>query len=224
MTEKPGYHHGDLRAALVESALAMLETGEAFSLRAVARHAGVSTAAPYRHFADREALESALAVHGFRELLSDLAAISPSPQTTADVADFAVAYVRFALRRPALFRLMFGQPCDENDLERVRASDDLHADLADVLASVYPQVDAPALATAGWSLAHGLAFLHLDGKFRAASGVEVDDRVRTSFAVAFPTVSAPTVSAPAAPETSDPNFPAAPEATTLAVNPRIESK
>jgi AcrR family transcriptional regulator len=90
----------------------MLEAGEPFSMRAIAREVGVSATAPYRHFADREALESALAAQGLRDLKADLTDGRELPSTSADLAEFAVAYVEFALRRPALFRLMFGNECD----------------------------------------------------------------------------------------------------------------
>ncbi len=182
---RPGYHHGDLRATLVLVALEMIEAGEPFSLRALARRAGVSSGAPYRHFADREALESALAVHGLRELMSELTAGEQVPASAAEVGELAVGYVRFALRRPALFRLMFGRACDDQDDERVRAAGVLHDYLAAVMTAVFPHADPVALATAGWSLAHGLAFLHLDGKLPNADQVAIDERVRATFAALF---------------------------------------
>ncbi len=185
---RTGYHHGDLRSTLLLSALEMLEAGESFSLRAVARRAGVSTAAPYRHFADREALESALAVHGLRELLNELTAGGEPPASAAEVGELAVGYVRFALSRPALFRLMFGRPCDVQNDERVRAAAALHDYLEAVMEGLFPQSDPVALATAGWSLAHGLAFLHLDGKLDNTDAAAVDERVRSSFAAVFPLV------------------------------------
>ncbi|MFT4306087.1 MAG: TetR/AcrR family transcriptional regulator [Microbacterium sp.] len=185
-TARAGYHHGDLRGALMRAALEMLEVGEPLSLRAAARRAGVSTGAPYRHFADREALESALAVHGLDELMRELAEGKEPPASAAEVGELAVGYVRFALRRPGLFRLMFGQPCETQDDERVRAADALHDYLEAVMARVFPQSDPVALATAGWSLAHGLAFLHLDGKLPAAGPAEVDQRVRSTLATVFP--------------------------------------
>ena len=156
----------------------MLEEGESFSLRAVARGAGVSATAPYRHFADREALESALAVEGFRELKADLIAAS-RPSQAAELADFGVAYVAFALRRPALFRLMLG-PCGEHDVRR-QAADDVLELLESTIRTVLPRADTEALATAGWALAHGLAFLHLDGKLPTVAPDEVADRVRSAF-------------------------------------------
>ncbi len=183
---KSGYHHGDLRAALVAAALEMLEAGETFSLRALARRAGVTTAAPYRHFTDRDAVESAVAVHGLRELMRELTAGRPRPTSGAQVAELAVDYVLFALRRPALFRLMFGRECDDQDDELVRAAGALHDYLAAVMAEVFPQSDPVALATAGWSLAHGLAFLHLDGKLPNTDQAVIDERVRSTVAAVFP--------------------------------------
>lgn len=178
---KRGYHHGDLRAALLEAAVEILEQGATFSLRAVARRAGVSPTAPYRHFADREALESAVAVEGFRDLKAVLMEGRELPASASDLGEFAVAYVAFALRRPAVFRLMFGNECDDTDDQRVKAAAELHELLAGAMADVFPGADAPTLATALWSLAHGLAFLHLDGKLPAGSAEDVAARVRASF-------------------------------------------
>jgi AcrR family transcriptional regulator len=177
VSAKSGYHHGDLRAALLTAAMQMLEQGEPFSLRAVARRAGVSPTAPYRHFETREALESALAAEGLRDLKADLTVGRALPLSVADLAEFGVAYVSFALRRPALFRLMFGNECDDANDQRVRAAAELHELLAVVVAG--------ALATAGWALAHGLAFLHLDGKLPATTPEEVAARVRSSFEAIF---------------------------------------
>src|SRR3982074_3658221 len=112
------YHHGDLRAACLSAALELLEEGGATALsrRAVAGGAGVSPAAPYRHYADREALVSAVAAVGYRELAERLTAAHPSPSTPEELARVAIAYVQFALDRPALFRTMFGEPCEgDND-------------------------------------------------------------------------------------------------------------
>ncbi|MHA6804711.1 TetR/AcrR family transcriptional regulator [Salinifilum ghardaiensis] len=180
-SEKGSYHHGDLRAALLTTAMRMLENGETFSLRAIARNAGVSPTAPYRHFPDRDALEAALAVQGFSDLKHDLTDGRDLPTSLSDLAEFGVTYVDFAMRRPALFRLMFGNPCDDSDDERVQAADALHELLGQALANVAPESDTTALACAGWSLAHGLAFLHLDGKLSADSPEEIADRVRSAF-------------------------------------------
>lgn len=178
---KAGYHHGDLRAALLATAMGMLERGEPFSLRAVAREAGVSPTAPYRHFAAREALESALAAQGLRDLRDDLSRDRDSPTTVAELAEFGVAYVDFALRRPALFRLMFGQECDVENADRVQAAADVHALLASAIAGVFPDADPVPLAVGSWGLVHGLASLHVDGKLTGARD-EVAEQVRSSIA------------------------------------------
>src|SRR5882757_6555116 len=151
------YHHGDLRAECVRAAVELLEEGgeTALSLRAVARRAGVSPAAPYRHYADREALVSAVAAVGYRELASRLAAAHPSPSTPEQLASVAVAYVQFALERPALFRLMFGDPCDRDNDERVAATAAVSQYLRAIVERTFPQADAEALATAVWALVHG---------------------------------------------------------------------
>jgi AcrR family transcriptional regulator len=176
---KATYHHGDLRAACVRAAMELLEEGgeAALSLRAVARRAGVSPAAPYRHYADREALVSAVAAVGYRELAERLMAAHPSPSTPEQLARVAVAYVQFALERPALFRIMFGEPCDRDNEERVAAATAVSLYVREIIQRSFPQADADALATAIWALVHGLAFLHLDGKLDARSPLVVADRV-----------------------------------------------
>lgn len=178
---KAAYHHGDLRVSLLTTAMRMLEGGETFSLRAVAREAGVSPTAPYRHFTDRDALESALAAQGLRDLTSDLRGSGDLPSTPGELAELAVAYVEFALRRPALFRVMFGNACDEGSEERVQAAATIHELLRQAASRVFPDADGDALASAGWALAHGMAYLHMDGKLAARSPEEVADRVRTAF-------------------------------------------
>jgi AcrR family transcriptional regulator len=179
---KATYHHGDLRAACVRAAVELLEEGgeAALSMRAVARRAGVSPAAPYRHYADREALVSAVAAVGYRELAERLAAAHPSPSTPEQLTSVAIAYVRFALDRPALFRIMFGEPCDRDNDERVAATAAVSLYLREIVERSFPQADPEALATAIWALVHGLAFLHLDGKLDAAAPSAVADRVSSA--------------------------------------------
>lgn len=181
-TTKATYHHGDLREALVRAAMELLDQsgGTDLSLRGVARRAGVSPAAPYRHYADREALLSAVAAVGYRELAERLAAAHPSPSTPDQLASVAVAYVRFAVERPSLFRIMFGEPCDRDNDERVAATAAVSAYVRGIVQRSFPDADAEALATAIWALVHGLAFLHLDGKLNSTDLAAVDDRVRAA--------------------------------------------
>jgi AcrR family transcriptional regulator len=176
---KATYHHGDLRAACLSAAMELLEeSGETeLSLRAVARRAGVSPAAPYRHYADREALVSAVAALGYRELAQRLAAAHPSPSTPEQLTSVAVAYVQFALERPALFRIMFGEPCDRDNDERTAATATVTLYLREIVGRVFPETDAQAMATATWALVHGLAFLHLDGKLDTSTPSAVAEHV-----------------------------------------------
>jgi AcrR family transcriptional regulator len=179
MSSTGTYHHGNLRPALVRAAMELLEErGEtALSLRAAARRAGVSPAAPYRHYADREALVSAVASVGYRELAERLAAAHPSPSTPEQLASVAIAYVQFALERPALFRIMFGEPCDHDNDDRVAATAAVSSYVRSIAQRTFPQADAEAMATAIWALVHGLAFLHLDGKLDATAPAAVGERV-----------------------------------------------
>jgi AcrR family transcriptional regulator len=176
------YHHGDLRAACVRAALELLEEEgtTALSLRAVARRAGVSPTAPYRHYSDRDALISAVAAVGYRELADHLAAAHPSPSTPEELAAVAVAYVRFALERPALFRVMFGEPCDRDTGERIAATTAISEYLGAIVARSFPGSDPGAMSTAIWALVHGLAVLHLDGKLDTSTPAVVADRVRAA--------------------------------------------
>lgn len=177
--KKSGYHHGDLRAALLHAALELLEDGNGadLSLRAVARRAGVSTAAPYRHYADREALISAVAAVGYEELARRLSAAHPAPSSVDEIVDVAVAYVRFALDRPALFRTMFEGVCDREDDARVAAVAAVSQYVRSAVERTFPDADPEALATATWATVHGLAVLHLDGKLPNADAHEIDARV-----------------------------------------------
>ncbi|KUM97529.1 TetR family transcriptional regulator [Streptomyces yokosukanensis] len=179
---RAAYHHGDLRAACLRAARELLaeEGGAGLSLRAVARRAGVSPTAPYRHFADRQSLVSAVAAEGYRELAGYLAAAHPAPETPDDLAAVAGAYVRFALERPGLFRAMFAEPCDPDHDERVAANSVVKAYVEDLVKRAFPHTGADAgdLATAVWALVHGLAFLHIDSKLDASAGV--DERVRAA--------------------------------------------
>ncbi|MBU3062253.1 TetR/AcrR family transcriptional regulator [Nocardia sp. NEAU-G5] len=181
-TSATPYHHGDLPNALVRAAVELLEEGGAaeLSLRGAARRAGVSTAAPYRHFADRDALLSAVAAVGYRDLAQQLAAVHPQPVTPAGLADVAIEYVRFALRRPGMFRVMFTESCDTSSTERVAAVEAIHEYLESLVREAFPAADPEPTATAMWALVHGLAFLHLDGKLDASSDKVVADQVRAA--------------------------------------------
>ncbi|KFE70794.1 TetR/AcrR family transcriptional regulator [Hyalangium minutum] len=122
---KPSYHHGDLRRALIEASLALIsEKGfSALTLREVARRAGVTHAAPYRHFADKEALLAAVAEEGFRSMASEMRErMDTETRPTERLLACGVAYVLFAVRHPAHFRVMFGphfnKPSDHEEMSK----------------------------------------------------------------------------------------------------------
>src|SRR5207302_3423998 len=109
-SERP-YHHGHLAPSLRESARAILEEEgmEALSLRSVARRAGVSHAAPYRHYVSREALLADVVCEGIELLRGEIAQAAAAPADKSEkIVHIATAWVRFAVRHPGLMRLMFG--------------------------------------------------------------------------------------------------------------------
>nr|WP_152893765.1 TetR/AcrR family transcriptional regulator [Streptomyces adustus] len=177
-----------MRAACLRAARELLEEdGSAgLSLRAVARRAGVSATAPYRHYADRDALVSAVAAQGYRELAEHLSAAHPAPSTPDDLAAVAVAYVQFALEHPALFRAMFAEPCDPTSEERVAATAVISEYVRTIVRDAFPGADdTGALATTVWALVHGLAFLHLDGKLDSSTPEVVAEQVRAAVFALF---------------------------------------
>ncbi|WP_433331416.1 TetR/AcrR family transcriptional regulator [Spirillospora sp. CA-294931] len=107
MGGKAGYHHGDLRRALLTAAREMLrdQGASGLSLRALASRAGVSSAAPYRHFPDKDALLAALMTEGFEELAGHFATTATDPMRR--LRHLGHAYLAFATAEPELSRLMF---------------------------------------------------------------------------------------------------------------------
>jgi AcrR family transcriptional regulator len=159
MDTKRPYHHGDLKNALLESARAILEEEglAALSLRAVARRAGVSHAAPYRHFPNHEALLVELSTEGFVELRAGIAAAQVKGAQADRVAEIGAAYMRFVAKRPALTRLMFGPQLPNRDKFPALgvAADAIGAEIGQALGD-------SALGLAVWAAVHGLAMLVLE--------------------------------------------------------------
>lgn len=169
-SEKP-YHHGDLRAALIDAAGTLLDAGGDISLREAARMAGVSPTAAYRHFADKDALLAALAVRGFQEFgkaLGEAAARDPANELSAR----GRAYIRFALARPGRFRLMFGPL-----LSRAADHPELRETSRRTLAAIESATGDSDEALRRWGLVHGLAHLLLDGATKADDVDALIDRL-----------------------------------------------
>jgi AcrR family transcriptional regulator len=154
------YHHGELAPSLRKVALAILEEEglAALSLRSVARRAGVSHAAPYRHYPSREALLADVAMEGLAGLRAELAQAAAAPGDRTDrIVGIGGAYLRFASRHAGLLRLMFGPELpNRND----------YPGLAEATAGVGEDIgialgDAAA-GLAVWAAMHGLAILILE--------------------------------------------------------------
>ncbi len=99
--------------------------------------------------------------------------------------EIAVAYVRFALERPALFRVMLAEPCDPNSEERVAATTAISEYVRGVVRGAFPGADDQTLSTTVWALVHGLAFLHLDGKLDTSTPDVVAEQVRAAVRALF---------------------------------------
>lgn len=164
----------DLRRTLLNASLDLIATEglESFSMREVARRAGVSHQAPYHHFQDREAILAELVAEGFTRLRDDMAdALRRNDDASARLTAIGKAYVGFALDHPAHFKLMF-----RSELVRAERHDEAHACAQaafEVLVSVVEGLPAGKRRAAGasslvltaWSFAHGLSTLLLEGKF-----------------------------------------------------------
>ncbi|ODT80716.1 MAG: hypothetical protein ABS76_14680 [Pelagibacterium sp. SCN 64-44] len=164
------YHHGNLRQALLEAALVVLEQrGEAgLGLRDLARAVGVSPAAPYRHFDSRAALLEALAVTGFQRFAARMEAVAASRPDDA-MAAMGKTYVVFALQNPNLFRLMFSPQMKKEARPGLRLAADAAFDtLRHVIGGDVQTGRVRALAA--WAKVHGLAVLLLDGQIAIRAG------------------------------------------------------
>jgi AcrR family transcriptional regulator len=167
---KRGYHHGNLREALIEAALSLIgQKGPAgFTVAEAARAAGVSPAAPYRHFRDRDAMIADIAARGFSAFTEALAAAwnNGMPQARAAFERVGRAYLDFARREPALFSAMFesglaiGQYPDVQ-LAAERAFAVLREACEGLVATLPKEGRPPVMMVAlhYWSLAHGIAAL-----------------------------------------------------------------
>jgi AcrR family transcriptional regulator len=176
---KPAYHHGDLRNALLRAGLALLAEGgpSSLSLREVARRAGVSHAAPYRHFESKEALLMAIAEDGFRALAGELERAAAGERDPLErFKRMGVGYVRFALGHPAEVRNMFGAlSADPRTMPPTlaEASQRAFGLLVTAVAEAQrhkgaaPKDGEGPLETAlvAWSLVHGLSVLVLQNAF-----------------------------------------------------------
>jgi AcrR family transcriptional regulator len=175
--ENTPYHHGALDAALLEAAERVLERDglAGLTLRAVAREAGVSHAAPTHHFGDLTGLLSELAAIGFRQFnAAAIAAVDSGGSTATDKAMArAKAYVAYAQAHPGMYSLMFRT--ERLDMKRPALREAAEAAFAGLAGSVAAQrheeiaaealsLDQAAAIARAWSLVHGFTMLLLDGR------------------------------------------------------------
>ncbi|WP_051871344.1 TetR/AcrR family transcriptional regulator [Streptomyces sclerotialus] len=163
---RDGYHHGDLRNALLAATMELVRERGArgFSVAEAARRAGVSSAAPYRHFPDRDAMLAAAARAGFLALEQRCAGLDLEPGLAARAAQIAAAYVVFAQEDPARFEVMFAAGLDKSaHPELLRQTERVQALLKAALAP-FTNEELPAERAAElWSIAHGVAALAVGG-------------------------------------------------------------
>lgn len=174
------YHHGDLKAALLAQSEAILERDgiQALTLRAAARAAGVSHAAPANHFGDLTGLLSELAAVGFRRFAAALAAAMEAAGEDPRIRSKAmgIAYVRFARSHPGLFVLMFRHEKLDPTRAALREAIDAARQALRTAAERFagdaaaPPLRQVAQAVALWSLVHGFAMLLLDGRLSGLIG------------------------------------------------------
>ena len=180
---KKRFHHGDLREALIAATRELLiEHGpDGFTLADACRRAGVTTAAPYKHFRDKQEILEEIVFRGFEELTAAnaRAVAGGGPGTIAGITAMGISYLEFAVAQPALFRLMFGhkseimkvpqvdksgKQCLKKLIEEVAAYSRKHGHAA----------DAEEIALRLWTFVHGASSLQLDGDYeRVAPGLDV---------------------------------------------------
>jgi AcrR family transcriptional regulator len=188
VTESRPYHHGALRETLIAHALdAIAASGPTgWSLRDLARRAGVSHAAPAHHFADKTGLLTAVAIEGYRTQARELEA---SWDETGSALELGVAYVRFALANPAAFEVMYRPHLlhtDDPELIEAQAAASRPLFVAmDQLATLDPSIEPATAAIAAWSIVHGFATLWLNGDLPTTERRDPESAIRSAAAYLF---------------------------------------
>lgn len=176
---KSRYHHGDLRAGLIEATRRLVEEKgpDGFSVSDACRLAGVSTAAPYKHFKDKDEMLVAMVLEGMeRHRDNMLAALEGIPEGTPErVMALGREYVGFALRENGVFRLKFGGFTDRLDDPRLQIVGEQTFDivLREVASCIGADAITPEVRRRGfmlWSFVHGLSFLLVDKKLTDMGG------------------------------------------------------
>lgn len=183
--QKSRYHHGDLRAGLIEATRRLVEEKgpDGFSVTDACKLAGVSTAAPYKHFRNKEEMLAAVALDGMTRLgLRMMAALQDIPVGTAErIKVMGIQYVRFALREPGVFRLKFGGFTDNiDDCEMKEAGERTFglvlSEVAKCLGETEITQEVRRRGFMLWNFVHGLSFILNDEQLTEMGGdIEVED-------------------------------------------------
>lgn len=173
MTKRKPYHHGNLRESLLQAAISLIaEVGPtAFTLREVARRAGVSHNAPYRHFRDKDDLIASVAAEGYLQLTAAMErAASRHPRPLDRLKHAGLAYIEFALQRPEHFTVMFDAPvAGEHGLSDSPEAKQAFTTLIELVkdsqrARQLPSGDPLQFALLAWTMVHGVAKLATTGR------------------------------------------------------------
>ena len=184
MNQHKPYHHGDLRGALLQASLELLRhpaSGD-FTLREIARRAGVSHNAPYRHFRDKDDLLAAIAEQGFESLTAAMQSAASKGQTPfQQLQNAGITYVEFAQAQPEHFSVMFGIDLRGNQhVSAKAAAEKCFAELVKLVVASRPaqsprNVSPETAALVAWTQVHGIAVLALRGQLRFRGRREIKE-------------------------------------------------
>lgn len=187
---KTSYHHGELRQALISAARDLIRDrdGNDFSLSDACRRAGVSTAAPYRHFADKTEIINEVVAQGFVDMTDRFrAATAPFPKGANErIVAVGQVYLGFAIAEPALFRMMFSQRSSHAEDDIVTRNGKtcfayLVQEVIDHCTLNEVEGDARQIALQLWTLVHGAASLTIDGDYaKVAPDIDTDAMVASA--------------------------------------------
>jgi AcrR family transcriptional regulator len=191
--KKPAYHHGELRKALIAATLKLIPTMgvRELSLRAVARRAGVSHSASYRHFSSKESLLAAIAEQGFILLAEAMrSAIEAHPgNSLAKLQAAGTGYVTFGLQHPHHLQIMFGGAIGrfEEYPTLVAAAKHARQQLTGVVnegltSGAVRTANEQLVQVAAWAIVHGLAVLMAGGQVQTPAGVELSQAEKAAMA------------------------------------------
>lgn len=188
------YHHGDLKSALLQAALNLLEEQgiAALSLRTLASKVGVSHMAPYAHFKNKSELFQSISAYGFNTMADEMEKVDPDQTPAKLILAYGSEYIQFAINNAPLYRLMLAQtqvtgPESSKEVEHMSAelktaSMRPYILLSDNFSKLIPhnKTQQGLRAQGAWALVHGLSSLLIDGHLQIPNGMSVQDYLLAS--------------------------------------------